>query len=130
MENQYPQVPQQPDHPSGIPPAERQWAMFSHLSAFCGFVIPPIGHVLGPLIMYLIKKDQYPFGTDQAKEALNFNLSCSLYFLIAFALCLVFIGFILIPALGIFWLIFTIIAAIKANEGVAYRYPATIRFVN
>ena len=120
---------QQPSHPSGGPDAERQWGMFSHLSAFSFFLIP-LGNVVGPLVMFLIKKDEYRFGGAQAKEALNFNISCTLYGIIAFILCFVFVGFLLLPALGIFWLIVTILASVKANEGVFYRYPLCIRFVS
>ena len=80
--------------------------------------------------MFLIKKDEYRFGGEQAKEALNFNISCTLYGLIALVLCLVFIGFVLLAALGIFWIIVTIIAVVKSNEGVSYRYPLCIRFVS
>ncbi len=90
----------------------------------------PLGNILGPLIMFLIKKDEYPFGGDQAKEALNFNISCTLYLLISIALCVVIIGFVLLPILGIFWLVATIIAAVRSNEGVSYRYPLCIRFVS
>ena len=103
--------------------------MFSHLSAFSGFLIP-FGNIIAPLVMYLIKKDKFHFGTDQAKEALNFNISCAIYGLIALALCLVLIGFILLPAIGIFWLVLTIIATIKANDGYPYRYPLTLRLVS
>ena len=121
---------QPPSHPSGIPNAERQWGMFSHLSAFSTLVGVPFGNILGPLVMFLIKKDEYRFGGDQAKEALNFNISCTLYGIISLVLCLVFVGFILLFVLAIFWIIVTIIAAVKSNEGVFYRYPFCIRFVS
>jgi uncharacterized Tic20 family protein len=121
---------QQPSHPSGIPDAERQWGMFSHLSAFSACVGVPFGNILGPLVMFLIKKDEYRFGGDQAKEALNFNISVTLYAIISAILCLVFVGFILLLALGVFWLVVTILATVKANEGVFYRYPLCIRFVS
>ena len=110
--------------------SERQWGMFAHLSAFSACVGIPFGNIVGPLIMFLIKKDEYPFGADQAKEALNFNISCTLYLLISIALCFVIIGIILLPILGIFWLVATIIAAVRSNEGVSYRYPLCIRFVS
>lgn len=103
--------------------------MFSHLSAFSTFLIP-FGSILGPLVMYLIKKHEYPFGSDQAKEALNFNISCLIYGLIALPLCFLFIGFVLLPAVFIFWFILTIIATTKANDGIVYRYPLTIRLVH
>ena len=72
-----------PSHHSGVPVPERQWGMFAHLSAFSACVGIPFGNIVGPLIMFLIKKDEYPFGGDQAKEALNFNISCTLYVLIS-----------------------------------------------
>jgi uncharacterized Tic20 family protein len=130
MENPYASNPQPLAHPSGIPQAERQWAMFAHLSAFSGFIGFPFGHILGPLIMYLIKKDEMPFGGAQAKEALNFNISLTLYAIVSGILVLVFVGIIFLLALFIISIIFTIIAAVKANEGEFYRYPLTIRFVS
>lgn len=129
--NQLPQSPQQPpSHPSGVPDAERQWGMFSHLSAFSACVGVPFENILGPLVMFLIKKDEYRFGRDQAKEALNFNISCTLYGLIALVLCLVVVGIFLLIGLGIFWLIVTVIGAVKSNEGEFYRYSLCIRFVS
>ena len=121
---------QQPSHPSGIPDAERQWGMFSHLSAFALLVGIPFGNIIGPLVMFLIKKDEYRFGSAHAKEALNFNISCTLYFTISAILCLVLIGFVILPAVFIFWIIVTIMAAVKSNEGGFYRYPLCIRFVS
>jgi uncharacterized Tic20 family protein len=78
--------------------------------------------------MWQIKKDPMPFGSEQAKEALNFQLSMLLYIIISVVLIFVAIGIILMPI--VFDLVFTIIAAIKANDGVAYRYPLCIRFVS
>ena len=119
-----------PSHHSGVPVPERQWGMFAHLSAFSACVGIPFGNIVGPLIMFLIKKDEYPFGGDQAKEALNFNISCTLYGLISIALCFVVIGFVLLPVLGVFWLVVTIIAAVRSDKGVFYRYPLCFRFVS
>ena len=108
----------------------KQWALFAHLSALL------LGW-LGPLIIYLVKKDEHPYIADQSREALNFNLSFLLYFIVGgivtFTLSLILIGLLLIPvlfAMGIAWLVFVIIAAVKANGGEAYRYPVTIRFIN
>lgn len=129
MENPYIQPAKPPANPSGIPQAERQWAMFSHLSALSTFVVP-LGSIIAPLVMFLIKKDEFPFGGDQAKEALNFNISVAIYFIVSFFLVFVIVGIPLLIALGIFWFVVTIIAAIKSNEGVFYRYPLCIRFVS
>lgn len=102
--------------------------MLCHLLAFSGFIIP-FGSILGPLVMWLIKKDQSPFVNDQGKESLNFQISIVIYSLVAAILCLIFIGFLLLIAIGIVWLIFVIMASVKANEGKMYRYPLTIRFI-
>lgn len=111
---------------------ERTWAMAAHLSGFAMY-FTGVGHILGPLIVWVLKREGNPFVDDQGKEALNFNISYSLYLLIAVVLCFTIIGivvaipiFIVLPILHI---IFMIIAGLKANDGVAYRYPGTIRFI-
>jgi hypothetical protein len=116
--------------PLGTPSAEeRQWGLFAHLSALIGMVIP-LGNVIGPLIIWQVKKDTMPFVADQAKEALNFNITVAIAAIICFVLFLVVIGMVLLPLVGLAWLIFTILAAVKANEGVQYRYPFTLRLVS
>ena len=81
--------------------------------------------------MWLIKKDEMPFAADQAKEALNFQLSMTIYFLVAFLTIFILIGFVLVPAVVLFdfILIIIIIATTRANDGILFRYPLTIRFV-
>jgi uncharacterized protein len=81
--------------------------------------------------MWLIKKDEMPFAADQAKEALNFQLSMTIYFLVAFLTVFILIGFVLVPAVVLFdfILIIIIIATTRANDGILFRYPLTIRFV-
>ena len=107
---------------------DRQMGLLAHLSAFSGFVVP-FGSLLGPLVMYLVKKDQSPFVADQAREALNFNITVLIAAVVSAVLMIVLIGFLLLPAVGIAWLVLTIVGAIKANEGVRYRYPLTLRLV-
>ena len=107
---------------------ERTWGMLAHLSAFSGFFVP-LGGVIGPLVVWLIKRDQSPFVADQGKESLNFNISVLLAAIVCGLLVFVFIGILLGVALFIFWLTMTIIAGIKASEGVRYRYPVTLRLV-
>ncbi len=102
--------------------------MLAHISALSGLVIP-FGNIIGPLIIWLIKRDEMSFVNDQAKEALNFNISMTIYMSFSLVLIFVVIGIPLIIALGIAWLVLTIMAAVKANEGVAYRYPLTLRLV-
>ena len=118
-----------PPIPSGSPSADdKQWGMFAHLSALSGVVIP-FGNIIGPLVVWQIKKDTLPFAADQGKEALNFNITMLIAAFIGFLLTFVLIGLVLLPLIGIAWLVFTILAGIKANEGVAYRYPYALRLV-
>jgi hypothetical protein len=114
---------------SGISADERQWAMFAHLSALIGFIIP-FGNLLGPLIIWLMKKETMPFVDQQGKEALNFQITVTIAMVVSAILIIVVIGFVLMFVIGLAALILTIMAGIKANEGVAYRYPFTLRLIN
>ena len=116
---------------SGAAPTEneRTWGMLAHLSALVGLVIPLIGNVLGPLGVSIARADQSAFVAAHAKEALNFNISVTLAAVLCALLMLVFVGFLLGSALFIVWLVMTLIAAIKASEGAAYRYPFSLRLV-
>jgi uncharacterized Tic20 family protein len=105
----------------------RNWGMICHLSGFFGFIVP-FGNVLGPLIVWSIKKGDHPFIEDQGMEALNFQLTVALCFIVSCALVLLLIGIMLIPVIVIYSIVMIIIASIKANEGEYYRYPITIRF--
>ena len=108
---------------------ERTWGMLAHLSALAGLVLPLAGIVLGPLVVWLARRDESEFVAAHAKEALNFNISVLLGALACMLLMLVFIGFLLGTALFIAWLVMTLIAAIKASEGHSYRYPFSLRLV-
>ncbi len=97
-------------------------AMLCHLLAiFTGF--------LGPLIIWLIKKDDAPFVNDQGKEALNFQITVLIAMIVSGLLTFICIGFVLMPAVWVVDLIFCVIATIKASRGEAYRYPLSIRFI-
>ncbi len=106
----------------------RTWGMACHLAALSGFVIP-FGSIIGPLVIWLMKKDTLPFVDDQGKEALNFNISIAIYAIISSILIFVVVGIFLLIAVILIQVIFAIIAAVKANEGFPYRYPLTIRFI-
>lgn len=107
---------------------QRTWGMLCHLSAFAGFIIP-FGGIVAPLVIWLIKKDEMPFVNDQGKEVLNFLITIFIASLVCMALMVVLIGFILLPILAIYAIIMIVIAAMKANEGVYYRYPYTMRLI-
>lgn len=118
---------------SGATNEERQWALFTHLSALLGFLVP-FGNVLGPLIFWQIKKNESSFIDDQGKEAVNFQITFTLIMLglivLGTILMIVLIGIVFYIAAfiaGIAWLVLTILAGIRANNGEYYRYPWTWR---
>ncbi len=119
---------QQINNDPNVSKDERTWGMLCHLAAFSGFVIP-LGNVLGPLVIWLIKKDEMPFVNDQGKESLNFQLTMMIALIISAILVVVLIGFALLAILAVFQIIVLIIATIKAKEGVRYLYPYAIRFI-
>lgn len=124
-----PPPPAAPPPPSGDSSQEaRQWAMFAHLSALVGFLIP-LGSVLGPLIIWQVKKNEFAFVDDQGKEALNFQITVLIAVLACLVLSVVIIGFLLLPVVGIAALVLTIMGGIKANNGETYRYPFTLRLI-
>lgn len=131
-----PSPPEQIPPPPGLSRDERMWAMIGHLSAFSGLMTGGIGNFVGPLIVWQVKKETMPFAAQQAVEALNFNISWFIWSIAlvgtVVVLALVGIGLLLIPLLWvvpIVWAVFVVIGGLKANEGVSYRYPLTIRFV-
>jgi uncharacterized Tic20 family protein len=113
----------------------RMWAMFCHLAGLAFLVVPAIGSVIGPLVLWLIKKDQYPFVDEQGKEALNFQITMLIYAAVATLLIVLVItaciGIPLAVLVGIADIVLIIVAAIKANDGYHYRYPypLIIRFI-
>jgi len=100
---------------------DRLWATLAHLSILLG-----VTTVLGPLVIWLIKKDKSPFVDDQAKEALNFQLSCLLASLVTTASCVLFPLAVVVVVGGI---VYGVIAGIDANRGNTYRYPYTFRMI-
>ena len=103
--------------------------MICHLSAFAALVGIPIGNILGPLIIWLIKREDSPFIDAHRKEALNWQISATIYFVVSLVLVFVIIGFVLLLILLVLETITIIIAAIRVNSGQTYRYPMTIHFI-
>lgn len=106
----------------------KQWAMLTHLAAFAAFFIP-FGNIIGPLVAWQLKKDIDPFVAGNGKEAVNFQITITIATFIGIMLIFVGIGAFLLPLLGVYWIAMSIIAGVKANDGVAYRYPMTLRFI-
>lgn len=114
-----------------MPPKDaRMWAMWCHLSALVGYVLIPFGNLVVPAVIWMMKKDTHRFVDQQGKESLNFQISMMIYAFVAGLLMLVVIGFILLPIVMLTGLVLTIIGGIKANDGVPYRYPFTIRLLD
>jgi uncharacterized Tic20 family protein len=123
-------------YPESTPPLSapaianvRTWSAFCHASALLGVFLHFPGHLLGPLIVWLAKRDDSPEIDAHGKEALNFQISMLIYTLISAVFCLVLIGFVFIAILWVLNAVFVIIAAIQASDGKFYRYPMTIRFI-
>jgi uncharacterized Tic20 family protein len=109
----------------------RMWAMFCHLGGLAALlpILPIVGGVIAPLIIWQIKKDEHPFVNKQGREAVNFQISILIYEIVAGLLIFACVGAFLLPAVMIFDIVFLVIAAIKANNGFHYRYPLCIRFI-
>ena len=98
------------------------------LLGFAGFVFP-LGNVLAPLILWLIKRSDSPYLDRAGKEAINFQISYTIYAVVAGLLCLVLIGLLLFPILFVAWVVLMVVAAVKTSNGEEYKYPFTIRLL-
>jgi uncharacterized protein len=105
------------------------WAMFIHLSGLSQWVGVPLGHVVGPLVLWLIKRDNNPTLDAHGKAALNFQISWMIYAIVSGVLILILIGLILLPLVLLINLVLTIVGAVKASKGELYKYPLTIQFI-
>jgi uncharacterized Tic20 family protein len=110
-------------------PEENTWAMACHLAALAGYVGIPFGNIVGPLIVWLIRRDTSALVDDQGKEALNAQISLTCYLVAAGLLCFVLIGFVIFPIIYLVALVLVIVAGVKANDGLRYRYPFIFRLI-
>jgi len=108
----------------------RNWCVLCHASALAGLFFHFFGHLLGPLVVWLIKRADSPEIDAAGKESLNFQISMLIYDIIAFILCFVLIGIPILIALWILNTVFVIIASVKTSQGEFYRYPLTIRLIS
>jgi uncharacterized protein len=118
--------------PSSVPATSSQtrtWCVLCHAAALLGLFFHFFGHLLGPLIVWLVKRGDAAEIDAHGKESLNFQLSMLMYDIVAGILCLVLIGFALLVILWIVNTVLVIIASIRVSEGQFYRYPFTIRFL-
>lgn len=137
MENLPPQeptpqipAPQEPT-PGGI--TEKQWIVFLNVSALAGLFIPSLGHILGPLIIWLVKKPESAAIDAAGRAVLNFQISWTIWMVASVILafvgsCLV-VPIVLPFAVGIAWIVFVIIGSVKASNGEPYTFPLTIKML-
>ena len=107
----------------------RNWAMACHLSALFMLLGVPLANVIGPLVFWLLKREEHKLIDYSGKESLNFQISMSVYMIAAFILIFAVIGIIILPILIVVNVIYVIIASIETSEGKKYKYPLTIRFI-
>lgn len=107
---------------------ERQWALICHLSALSGYVIP-FGNLIVPIIIWSMKKDEFPMVDAHGKEVINFQISMTIWMIISGVLIFLLIGIPLLILLAILQVVFIIIGAIKADNGELYKYPLSIQFI-
>lgn len=108
---------------------DKQMAMFCHFLAFAGIIVP-FGAIIGPLVLWLIKKDQSEFINYHGKEAINFSITMTIVVVVCAILIMAVVGILLLPLALMLWLVFIIVAGIKANEGEYYRYPFSLRLID
>lgn len=103
------------------------WAMILHLSLLAGFIIP-LGGLIVPIVIWQLKKDEFPSIDAHGKMAVNFIISMAIYTVIALILTFVLIGIFLLMLLAVVGVVLPIIAGIKANSGEVWDYPGMIKF--
>ncbi|MBB1319317.1 DUF4870 domain-containing protein [Shewanella sp. SR43-4] len=106
----------------------KNMGLLVHAASFVGYIFP-LGSVLGPLIIWLMKRDEFEFVNQCGKNCINFKLSLMIYALVSGILIFIGVGVLLLAALALLDIVCTIIAMVKASDGKAYQYPLTIRFL-
>lgn len=136
--------PQNAPPPAGPTQDERNWALFAHLAAFAGVFFPIIGNLLGPFLVWILKKDTSRFVDHHGKESLNFQIFISIILValsflfsmgVFLAILLVGIPILVLAAVAlavvfVTALILVIVAAVAASKGTWYRYPFSFRFIH
>jgi len=107
---------------------ERQWALICDLSALSGYIIP-FGHLIVPIIIWSMKKDEMPMVDEHGKEVINFQISMTIWMIVSAMLIILLIGIPLLIVLAILQVVFVVIGAVKADSGQLYKYPLSIQFI-
>jgi len=117
------------DDPLSISQDEKTLATLSHLGAFIGAVMPGMGNILVPFLIWVFKKDESDYIAEQAKEALNFQITMSILMIAAAFAILVLAGIIALPILIFVDIALSITAAVIASRGEQYEYPLNFRLI-
>jgi len=104
------------------PDEEKLWAIGAHLG-------PLVIGVFAPLIVWLVFRDRSAYLDRSAKEALNMQISFLIYFIVAGFSLILLVGLVLLPVVGVTWLVLMIVATIKVANLEDYRYPLILRLV-
>ena len=105
-----------------------QWSMFLHFSMLAGFIVPFAGLIV-PIVLWQMKKEEYPIVDVHGKVVVNWLISSFLYGVVCFILSFIVIGLFLFPVLIVICVIFPIIGGIKANDGVVWEYPMSLKLI-
>lgn len=122
------EAPPHPKAPADPEKEARQWAFFLHLAQYAHFLVP-LGGIILPVVLWQLKKDEFPGVDTHGKNVVNWAISMFLYMIVAVPLCFLLIGIPLVIVLAIAGLVCPLIGAIKASNGETWRYPATIAFL-
>ncbi|MEN8138620.1 MAG: DUF4870 domain-containing protein [Bacteroidota bacterium] len=109
---------------------DNQFLMLTHISQLAGLILPSLGGIIIPIVIWMSKKDEIYDLDRHGKDIINFQLSMLLWGIISFLLFFIFIGYILLVIIGLISVIYPIVNAIKVNDGRPYHYPLTIKFLN
>lgn len=108
---------------------ERQWAMVLHLSHLLGYTVVPVLGLAAPIIIWQVLKDDYPSLDEHGRNATNWIICEFIYVFISALLVMVVIGIPMLIVMGILSVLFPILAGLKANDGIVWQYPLTMKFV-
>jgi len=106
-----------------------QFCMLMHFSQMAGYIVPVAGMVL-PIVMWASNKDESDIVDKHGKNILNWMISSLIYMVISTFLVFILVGIPLLFAIAICSVVFSIIGGIKANDGIFYKYPLSIKFFN
>ncbi|TNG00104.1 MAG: DUF4870 domain-containing protein [Gammaproteobacteria bacterium] len=108
---------------------ERTYATWMHLSGLTSYIGIPVGHILVPLVLWLLKRKESVYLDQQGREILNFQLTITFYLIFSYLLVYILIGFLLLGIVVLLHIVATIIAAVRTYDGQMFRYPVTLRVI-